>query len=292
MESRSNKVFGLVVFGLCALALGLSCVYFYYRNENIRLRSTLASLSSKDLEVYDMDSIDKQIEDYNNIDEAIKNKYDEYYTNIAKLEEKIKNGETSVKIAYLTFDDGPYELTYKVLDLLKANNVRATFFVIGKDGVDDRYKRIVNEGHTLANHTYYHNIGKGLYNSVDGFISQVEKLENYLYDVTGYRTTIVRFPGGSATAGSLKEGIVQELHKRGYNYVDWTSETGDGSSKKLAEKSTWQWYVDTTLNKNIIVLLMHDYNYSTFNDLQRIIDDLRNRGFIFLPLHNKSSMVN
>ena len=292
MESRSNKVFGLVVFGLCALALGLFCVYFYYRNENIRLRSILSSLSSKDLEVYDMDSIDKQIEDYNNIDEAIKNKYDEYYTNIAKLEEKIKNGETSVKIAYLTFDDGPYELTYKVLDLLKANNVRATFFVIGKDGVDDRYKRIVNEGHTLANHTYYHNIGKGLYNSVDGFISQVEKLENYLYDVTGYRTTIVRFPGGSATAGSLKEGIVQELHKRGYNYVDWTSETGDGSSKKLAEKSTWQWYVDTTLNKNIIVLLMHDYNYSTFNDLQRIIDDLRNRGFIFLPLHNKSSMVN
>ena len=292
MESRSNKVFGLVVFGLCALALGLFCVYFYYRNENIRLRSILSSLSSKDLEVYDMDSIDKQIEDYNNIDEAIKNKYDEYYTNIAKLEEKIKNGETSVKIAYLTFDDGPYELTYKVLDLLKANNVRATFFVIGKDGVDDRYKRIVNEGHTLANHTYYHNIGKGLYNSVDGFISQVEKLENYLYDVTGYRTTIVRFPGGSPTAGSNKDGIVNKLHEMGYNYVDWTSETGDGSSKKLAEKSTWQWYVDTTLNKNIIVLLMHDYNYSTFNDLQRIIDDLRNRGFIFLPLHNKSSMVN
>lgn len=292
MESRSSKVFGLVVFGLCALALGLFCVYFYYRNENIRLRSTLASLTSKDLEVYDIDSIDKQIEDYKNIDEAIKNKYDEYYTNIAKLEEKIKNGETSVKIAYLTFDDGPYELTYKVLDLLKANNVRATFFVLGKEGVEDRYKRIVDEGHTLANHTYYHNIGRGLYDSVDGFISQVEKLENYLYDITGYRTTIVRFPGGSATAGSLKEGIVRELHKRGYNYVDWTSETGDGSSKKLAQKSTWQWYVDTTADKNIIVLLMHDYNYSTFNDLQRIIDDLRNRGFIFLPLHNKSSMVN
>ena len=292
MESRNNKIFGLVVTFLCILIIGFTYLYFYYKNQNRSLHSILDSLSSVELQVYDTESIDKQIEDYKNIDEAIKNKYDEYYTNIAKLEEKINKGESSVKIAYLTFDDGPYDLTYKVLDTLKANNVRATFFVLGKDGVEDRYKRIVNEGHTLANHTYYHNIGKGLYDSVDGFISQVDKLENYLYDITGYRTSLVRFPGGSATAKGLKDGIVNELHNRGYKYVDWTSETGDGSSKKLAQKDTWAWYQDTTHDKNIIVLLMHDYNYSTYNNLQRIIDDLKSRGFIFLPLHNKSCMTN
>jgi peptidoglycan/xylan/chitin deacetylase (PgdA/CDA1 family) len=292
MESRNNKIFGLVIIVLCIIISILIYLYFYYRKENRDLRYSLSSLESIELQVYDFDSIDKQIDDFKNIDEAIKNKYDEYYTNIAKLEEKIKSGNSSVKIAYLTFDDGPYELTYSVLDLLKANNVRATFFVLGKDGVENRYRRIVNEGHTLANHTYYHNIGTGLYNSVDGFISQVDKLENYLYDITGYRTTLVRFPGGSATAKGLKDGIVNELHNRGYKYVDWTSETGDGSSKKLAEKDTWAWYQDTTRDKDIIVLLMHDYNYQTFNNLQRIIDDLRNRGFIFLPLHNKSTMVN
>ena len=292
MESRNNKIFGLVVTFLCILIIGFTYLYFYYKNQNRSLHSILDSLSSVELQVYDTESIDKQIEDYKNIDEAIKNKYDEYYTNIAKLEEKINKGESSVKIAYLTFDDGPYDLTYKVLDTLKANNVRATFFVLGKDGVEDRYKRIVNEGHTLANHTYYHNIGKGLYDSVDGFISQVDKLENYLYDITGYRTSLVRFPGGSATAKGLKDGIVNELHNRGYKYVDWTSETGDGSSKKLAQKDTWAWYQDTTRDKNIIVLLMHDYNYSTYNNLQRIIDDLKSRGFIFLPLHNKSCMTN
>ena len=292
MESRNNKIFGLIVIVLCIIISILIYLYFHYRKENRDLRYSLSSLESIELHVYDFDSIDNQIDDFKNIDEAIKNKYDEYYTNIAKLEEKIKSGNSSVKIAYLTFDDGPYELTYSVLDLLKANNVRATFFVLGKDGVEDRYRRIVNEGHTLANHTYYHNIGKGLYDSVDGFISQVDKLENYLYDITGYRTTLVRFPGGSATAKGLKDGIVNELHNRGYKYVDWTSETGDGSSKKLAEKDTWAWYQDTTRDKDIIVLLMHDYNYQTFNNLQRIIDDLRNRGFIFLPLHNKSIMVN
>ena len=123
------------------------------------------------------------------------------------------------------------------------------------------------------------------------FIYQVKKLEDYLYDITGYRTSIVRFPGGSPTAGKYKDEIVNRLHEMGYNYVDWTSETGDGSSKKLAEKDTWSWYQDTTRDKNIIVLLMHDYNYSTFNNLQRIIDDLKSRGFIFLPLHNKSVMA-
>ena len=184
MESRNNKIFGLVVIFLFIVIIGLGYLYFYYKSENRSLHSSLTSLSSIDLEVYDTESIDKQIEDYKNIDEAIKNKYDEYYTNIAKLEEKINSGESSVKIAYLTFDDGPYELTYKVLDTLKANNVRATFFVLGKDGVEDRYKRIVNEGHTLANHTYYHNIGRGLYDSVDGFISQVDKLEKYFKHIT------------------------------------------------------------------------------------------------------------
>ena len=292
MESRNNKIFGLIVTFLSILIIGFAYLYFYYKSENRSLLAKSTSLSLVETQVYDIESIDKQIEDYKNIDEAIRNKYDEYYSNIAKLEEKINRGESSVKIAYLTFDDGPYELTYKVLDTLKANNVRATFFVLGKDGVEDRYKRIVNEGHTLANHTYYHNIGSGLYSSVDSFISQVDKLENYLYDITGYRTTLVRFPGGSATAKKIKDGIVTELHNRGYRYVDWTSETGDGSSKKLAEKDTWAWYQDTTRDKNIIVLLMHDYNYSTYNNLQRIIDDLKARGFIFLPLHNKSIMAN
>ena len=58
---------------------------------------------------------------------------------IRKLEEKIQSGESDKKIAYLTFDDGPYLKTYQVLDILKENDVRATFFVLGKDA-SDRYQ--------------------------------------------------------------------------------------------------------------------------------------------------------
>lgn len=291
MESGNKGLFRLIIGVLICLIIVLFLFIVLVNIDNSSLKLKINDLSSNIADGYDIDSIDKEILIYKNIDDSIKNKYDEYYSNIALLEDKINKGESSVKIAYLTFDDGPYDLTYQVLDLLKSNDIRATFFVLGKDDTQEQYKRIVSEGHTLANHTYYHNIGSGLYDSADSFISQVKKLEDYLYNITGYRTSIVRFPGGSPTAGKYKDEIVDRLHEMGYNYVDWTSETGDGSSKKLAEKDTWSWYVDTTRDKDIIVLLMHDYNYSTFNNLQRIIDDLRDRGFIFLPLHNKSMMA-
>lgn len=287
MESRDKKIFGLVL--ILIIVFGVLCFLSFNKNKNLRLK--ISNLKSNSFESIDEDILN-ELSFYDNISDEFSNKYNEYYDNISLLEEKIINGESDVKIAYFTFDDGPYELTLKYLDILKANNIRATFFVLGKEGYDETYKRIVREGHTLANHTYSHNLSSGLYDSVDGFISQVLELEDYLYGITGYKTSIVRFPGGSSTAKGLKDGIVSRLHDMGYNYVDWTSETGDGSSLKLQQKNTWQWYQDTTASKNIIVLLMHDYNYSTLNDLQRIIDDLRNRGFIFLPLFNGSVMVN
>ena len=269
MERRDSKLFGTVVFILVFLIIFVSFLAFLVVTDNMELEDRIKTLSFKVDDKYDAEPLINDISFYSDMDKRITDKYDEYYSNIALLEDKINRGESSVKIAYLTFDDGPYELTYSVLDLLKANDIRATFFVLGKEGVNDRYLRIVN----------------------DSFISQVTMLEDYLYNVTGYRTSIVRFPGGSPTAGVYKDEIVNRLHEMGYNYVDWTSETGDGSSKKLAEKNTWNWYVDTVYGKNIVVLLMHDYNYSTYNNLQAIIDDMRNQGYIFLPLHNKSCMV-
>ena len=118
--------------------------------------------------------------------------------------------------------------------------------MLGKDA-NDRYQRMVDEGHTIGNHTYYHNIGTGLYYSTNSFMNQVNLLENHIYNITGYKTTLVRFPGGSDTAAAKgkKDSIVEELHNKGYKYVDWTCETGDGSDKRLQEKSEWEWYKDT-----------------------------------------------
>ena len=266
-----------------SIIYGLLNIYNNYKEKTI-IEHTIVVDENK------LEEIEKEIDFYNNIIEETNKLQEEYTDNIAKLEQKILKKETKAKIAYLTFDDGPYDLTQKYLDVLKKNNVRATFFTLGKRDYEETYKRIVNEDHTLANHTYYHNISNGLYKSTDNFMNQVIKLENYIYSITNYKTTLVRFPGGSSTAGKLKTSIANALHNKGYKYVDWNCYTGDGSNDLMAQHDAYYWYKDTCKD-DIIVILMHDYNYSTYNNLEKIIKDLRDRGYILLPLNNKSVMV-
>ena len=101
------------------------------------------------------------------------------------------------KAVYLTFDDGPYYNTYKVLDILDENNVKATFFTISANGeycYDNKsencfnlYKEYYKRGHTIANHTYTHAIFKGLYNSSDSFMDAIERQEEHIKNLTDYR---------------------------------------------------------------------------------------------------------
>ena len=104
------------------------------------------------------------------------------------------------KIAYLTFDDGPSINTGKILDILKRYDIKATFFVVGRsdDNSKNLYKRIVKEGHAIGNHTYSHEY-KTLYSSEENFLSDFKKLEHHIYDITGIKMDIMRFPGGSNT---------------------------------------------------------------------------------------------
>ena len=289
MEQGNSKYYAIVLVIFSILASLIMSLDLKMKYENKLLRK---EINNNILLNNNIKTLENRKNEYSNIDESINTIKEEYFSNIRKLEEQIQEGKSDAKIAYLTFDDGPYQLTYQVLDILKEKDVKGTFFVLGKDA-EDRYKRIVDEGHTLANHTMYHNIGKGLYKSTDSFMSQVNQLEDYLYNITGYKTNLVRFPGGSETARvyKLDESIANELHNKGYKYVDWTCETGDGSDKRLAQKSEWNWYKDTCKDQKIMVLLMHDYNAGTVKILPDIIDDLKNQGYLILPLSNKSVMA-
>ncbi len=282
MERGNYFILRLIASIELALIYALALIIGNYNKEIIIDNTTTYKEEIEDIE--------KEIALYQNVKEETSKLKEEYTDNIAKLEKMIVNKETNAKIAYLTFDDGPYDLTQKYLDILKSNNVRATFFTLGKTKYENIYKRIVNEGHTLANHTYYHNIHNGLYKSSDNFINQVKKLEDYIYSITNYKTTLVRLPGGSDQAGRLKGEIANKLHNMGYNYADWNCYTGDGSDKLMAEHDAFYWYKNTCKD-DILVILMHDYNYSTVNNLDKIIKDLKEREYILLPLHNKSMMV-
>ena len=183
-------------------------------------------------------SLEKEITKIKNIDLEINNSKNDYYKNLKIFEDKVSNKEINYKIAYLTFEDGPYDLTHKFLEVLEKYDVRATFFTIGLDkdpcydnknkSCKDIYSKIAKQGHTMANHTYSHSIFNGLYSSTDSFINSVKKQEELIKNETGITTNIVRFPGGIASSRNLKNSITNKLKEIGYGWVDWTALNGDG----------------------------------------------------------------
>ena len=188
------------------------------------------------------------------------------------------------KIAYLTFDDGPSENTDKILDVLKEKGVKATFFVVGKTGekARERYRRIVEEGHTLGLHSYSHRYEE-IYGSLENFKSDVLKLKEYLYQITGEDVWVYRFPGGSSNSVakiSIKE-CIDFLDEEGIVYFDWNASSEDAVEVNAS---------CSVLNSNILrdalryerpVILMHDLYEccNTADGLEMLIDRLLKEGY-------------
>ena len=261
-------------------------------------KNTLAK--SNNSENSEINEIKGKIKDLENIDSKIKETRTNYYKTLKIFEDKVYNGEVKYKIAYITFDDGPYYSSYKFLDVLDKYNVKATFFTIGagKSSCYDKssydctkvYAEEAKRGHTMANHTYSHAIFRGLYSSTNSFMTQVQKQEDLLKEKTGQTPNIVRFPGGSSTAGKLKSSIITELRKKGYGWVDWTAQDGDGGD--LSDATTAMRNFTSSINSKIEVVLFHDYSTITLSILPNAIEYLQQKGYVLLPLFYESRMVN
>ena len=243
---------------------------------------------------------------YEKLDEKINETKKEYFSSIKKLEDAIIAGKSDKKIAYLTFDDGPYYNTHKIFEILDQYDVKATFFLTNINGENcfdkksencySLYKEYAKRGHTIANHTFTHAIFKGLYNSPNTFIEAVNKQHEHIKEQTGgYVANILRFPGGIPTAKAKLgsngfEQATQKLREMGYGWVDWTAENGDG--KDIQNKQQAWNMITSYLDENIEVILLHDYNSITTSMLPELIDYLRNKGYILLPLFYESNMIN
>ncbi|MHC1749146.1 MAG: polysaccharide deacetylase family protein [Cellulosilyticaceae bacterium] len=203
------------------------------------------------------------------------------------------------RYAYLTFDDGPSKNTVKILDFLKANNIKATFFVLGKEGHGDIYNRIVKEGHTIAIHSNTHEYSQ-IYTSVDSFMKDITDLSALIEKETGVKPNVLRFPGGSNNTVSHRYGgseimnqIIPTVEKAGYTYFDWNVDSMD-ASKGLQDKNV---IVNSVLSgagyTDNAVILMHDAaaKTTTVEALPEIVEGLRKDGFMFRTLTPNSEPV-
>lgn len=199
------------------------------------------------------------------------------------------------KVVYLTFDDGPSDYTQELLGILKNHGVKATFFVNGKEGEEyvKDYNDIIEQGNTLAMHTYSHDY-QLVYSSLDNFIGDFKKLQDYLYKVTGVKSSIFRFPGGSSNSQSQipVTTYINYLNEQGITYFDWNVSSGDGASgltKEQVEKNV----LGGIAKNDISVVLMHDANekHTTLEAVPYIIESLQAENALILPITDDTMPV-
>ncbi len=186
---------------------------------------------------------------------------------------------TDEKIIALTFDDGPHpKYTDEILDVLGKYNVKATFFVIGKnaESYPKKLKRIADEGHEIGNHTYSHvTAGKS---SKESFSLELEKTHGIIKKITGKDTVLFRPPTGYCNTTAVK--VAAEMN---YKIIVWTVDTKD-----------WMHTGRDSIVKNVksyatggCIILFHDFISSpspTPSALSALIPHLLSEGYRFVTV--------
>lgn len=189
---------------------------------------------------------------------------------------------TTGKLAFLTIDDGPSPNTPKILSILSAKGVKATFFDVGikVKAYPEFLKMEFNEGHAIGNHSWDH-VYANLYKSPEALLDEATKTNELLEKVIGIRTPLFRAPGG--TLGNLSIASWNIMDANNYIIYDWNVSSGDGSPVYLPKQKLVENVLTQSKNKETAFILLHDSpaKNSSVEALPEIIDGLRKEGFTF-----------
>lgn len=259
-ESQNKKKTSVVTKAILSLGVVLATTFFTFfligkwnsipakgvANENIRLANTQQQGKKED-------------------------------TSLAK--QKRADGKPVGKVVYLTFDDGPSELTGKFLDVLKEQHVASTFFMQGSNlqntGFQENVKRAVKEGHYIGAHSMTHNSDK-LYKKGQ-FVTEMKETLALIHNITGTTPKLVRPPYGSAP-GLKGQDIRNKIVEAGIKVWDWTIDSNDwklkGNPQQIIEN------VKRTTTEDVEVVLMHE-KPQTLQALPEIIKFYKEKGYEF-----------
>lgn len=199
----------------------------------------------------------------------------------------VQPGEPNGKTIYLTFDDGPGKYTQELLDVLAKYDVKATFFVV-KTSYLELLDDIVAGGHAIGMHSVTHEYSE-IYKSDEAFFDDLYQMQDIIYQYTGVKSTLMRFPGGSSNGISKKynEGImsrlVKEVEARGFQYFDWNVNSKDAEDARTAEE-VFQNVVGSIGKKQNAVVLQHDIKGFSVEAVELIIRWGLENGYTFAPL--------
>jgi peptidoglycan-N-acetylglucosamine deacetylase len=184
----------------------------------------------------------------------------------------------SEKVIALTFDDGPWpETTEQVLDILKSNNIKGTFFVVGQNlkNYPELGKQIVTQGHVIGNHTWHH--WYHFFNQ-QAAAFEIDRTTDLIYQVTGAKTNLFRPPGGN-----LHNGLATYAKGQKYTVVMWSADSIDYKLPTVPK------LIDNVIkdSKPGGIVLMHDgggNRSKTVEALPEIISKFRKQGYRFVTI--------
>lgn len=186
----------------------------------------------------------------------------------ASVQNDVKIVPDPAKKVYLTFDDGPNShFTEQILDILKNSGVKATFVVIGGniEKNPEVFKRILNEGHSIVNHTYSHDSEK-IYASPEAFLTELDRCDKLISSLGGSTAKIYRAPGGSA---SLSKTFYESITRNGYKTLDWNVSSADSDCNGVSPEQIIENVKNgvTRIEKmeKTPIILMHDGTQISLN---------------------------
>ena len=249
-------------------------------------------------------SLEKQIETITKVSDSDVVKAQEKEVKTTKEPKKASTAEptikptddTTTKKVYLTFDDGPGSQTGNILDILKKNHVKATFFVTGKEDASSKkvYQRIVKEGHTLAMHSYSH-VQDVIYDSKEAFEKDLKQINRCLYEATGVRTKFYRFPGGSSTQNTSLpiQNFIDVLKKNHYLYLDWNVISPDINNANATKEQVVTGVMQGVDAYDTAVVLMYDVadKPMTVKALPSIIKQIKAKNYELLPVDESMILI-
>ncbi len=264
-DRRRRRRLRLLIFAtlfFSTLILMIACVVMGIRLHTVKgeLREAQAALSDRTAVTDQAERASRQAAEDTEASLYTVSEVDEYErVGIGDME----SGEedAAARKVYLTFDDGPSGNTGRILDILAEYDVKATFFVVGKEEEEYRvlYKRIVDEGHTLAMHSYSHRYNE-IYQSLESFSTDLSRLQEFLYDTTGVWCRYVRFPGGSSNTVSKVDmhELIGYLDDQDMSYFDWNISSGDATSGYISPDTIIRNCTAKLGEYDEAIILLHD----------------------------------
>lgn len=296
MKMLKQKQTLLITVSLMLTFLLINCIAIHIFKINLYKKNTSKqnnTLLSNELENAINDEYrhpEKTVEDKR---KEIADKYGYNTKDIQYILSNYINNVDGKKVAFLTFDDGPSTTnTPKILSILDEKNIKATFFVLGKEiesseETKDIFNEIYQKGHAIGNHSYSHDYSylyPNRYVNTDNVLEDFNHSENVMKSVLGenFNCNVVRFPGGHMSWDGMKasENFFIDNNMK---YVDWNCLTGDSEISNATREQLIEKFHSTYQNQDRLVVLMHDTygKESTVEALPEIIDFLRSEGYEF-----------